>query len=112
MRTTYPMNSLLTAKSTIEEILQSHPQAKEVMASVQLINCHKCAVRFDESLQEASDNYGFDLMSILQQLINGLLKFEKSKSFIAKKLSSSFDNQIDNIANILEERAQWQKFGL
>ena len=39
-------------------------------------------------------------------------KLEKPKSFIAKKLSSSFDNQIDNIANILEERAQWQKFGL
>ena len=39
-------------------------------------------------------------------------KFEKPKSFIAKKLSSSLDNQIDSIANALEERAQWQKFGL
>jgi len=39
-------------------------------------------------------------------------KFEKPKSFLAKKLSSSLDNQIDNIADILEERAQWQKFGL
>ena len=39
-------------------------------------------------------------------------KFEKSKSFIAKKLSASIDNQVDNIANILEERAEWQKFGL
>ena len=39
-------------------------------------------------------------------------KLEKPKSFLAKKLSSSLDNQIDNIANILEERAQWQKFGL
>ena len=39
-------------------------------------------------------------------------KFEKPKSFIAKKLSASLDNQIDNIANVLEERAQWQKFGL
>ena len=39
-------------------------------------------------------------------------KLEKPKSFIAKKLSASFDNQIDSIANILEERAQWQKFGL
>ena len=39
-------------------------------------------------------------------------KFEKQKSFIAKKLASSLDNQIDNIANTLEERAQWQKFGL
>ena len=39
-------------------------------------------------------------------------KLEKQKSFIAKKLSSSLDNQIENIANVLEERAQWQKFGL
>ena len=39
-------------------------------------------------------------------------KLEKPKGFIAKKLSSSFDNQIDNIANAIEERALWQKFGL
>ena len=39
-------------------------------------------------------------------------KLEKPKSFIAKKLSASLNNQVDNIANILEERAQWQKFGL
>ena len=39
-------------------------------------------------------------------------KLEKQKGFIAKKLSTLFDNQIDSIANILEERAQWQKFGL
>ena len=39
-------------------------------------------------------------------------KLEKPKSFIARKLSTSIDNQIDSIANVLEERAQWQKFGL
>ena len=39
-------------------------------------------------------------------------KLEKPKGFIAKKLSSSLYNQVENIANILEERAQWQKFGL
>ena len=27
-------------------------------------------------------------------------------------LSSSFDNQIDSIANAIEERAMWQKYGL
>ena len=37
---------------------------------------------------------------------------EKQKSFIAKKLSSSIDNQIDNIASVIEESALWQKFGL
>ncbi len=39
-------------------------------------------------------------------------KLEKQKSFIAKKLSSSIDSQIDNIASVIEERALWQKFGL
>ena len=39
-------------------------------------------------------------------------KLEKQKSFIAKKLSSSIDNQIDNLASVMEERALWQKFGL
>ena len=39
-------------------------------------------------------------------------KLEKQKSFIEKKLSSSIDNQIDNIASVIEERALWQKFGL
>ncbi len=39
-------------------------------------------------------------------------KFEKQKGFIAKKLSSSIENQIDNLASTLEEKAIWQRFGL
>ena len=38
-------------------------------------------------------------------------KFEKSKSWLSKKLSSSND-QIDQVANILEEKSIWQKYGL
>ena len=37
-------------------------------------------------------------------------KFEKSKSWLSKKLSSS-NNQIDQLANILEERSIWQRYG-
>ena len=37
---------------------------------------------------------------------------EKPKGFIAKKLSSSMQDPIDSIANILEEKSMWQKFGL
>jgi hypothetical protein len=36
-------------------------------------------------------------------------KFEKSKSWFAKKLSSS--NQVDQVVNILEERSIWQRYG-
>ena len=39
-------------------------------------------------------------------------KFEKQKSFIAKKLSSSIKDPVDSLANILEEKSMWQKFGL
>ena len=38
-------------------------------------------------------------------------KFEKSKSWLSKRLSSSND-QLDQLANILEERSIWQRYGL
>ena len=38
-------------------------------------------------------------------------KFEKSKSWLSKKLSSSNDH-LDQFANILDEKSIWQKYGL
>jgi len=38
-------------------------------------------------------------------------KFEKSKSWLSKKLSSSNDH-IDQLANILDEKSIWQRYGL
>ena len=38
-------------------------------------------------------------------------KFEKSKSWLSKKLSSSND-QMDQLANILDEKSVWQRYGL
>ena len=38
--------------------------------------------------------------------------FEKQKGFIAKKLSSSIQDPLNSLANILEEKSMWQKFGL
>ena len=37
-------------------------------------------------------------------------KFEKSKGWLSKKLSSS-SNQVDQLVNILEERSIWQRYG-
>ena len=37
-------------------------------------------------------------------------KFEKSKSWLSQKLSSS-SNQVDQLANILDERSIWQRYG-
>ena len=39
-------------------------------------------------------------------------KFEKQKGFIAKKLSSSIQDPVESLANVLEEKSMWQKFGL
>ena len=38
-------------------------------------------------------------------------KFEKSKSWLSKKLSSS-NNHLDQLANLLDERSVWQRYGL
>ena len=38
-------------------------------------------------------------------------KFEKSKSWLSKKLSSSNDH-IDQLVNVLDEKSVWQRYGL
>ena len=38
-------------------------------------------------------------------------KFEKSKGWLSKKLSSSND-QIEQLANVLDEKSVWQRYGL
>ena len=38
-------------------------------------------------------------------------KFEKSKRWLSQKISSSND-QVDQIANILDEKSIWQRYGL
>ena len=38
--------------------------------------------------------------------------FEKPKGFLARKLSSSIQDPVEKIANIIEEKSMWQKFGL
>ena len=52
--------------------------------------------------QVLKEKYGEDVV---------IKKFEKSKSWLSKKLSSSND-QVDQIINILEEKSVWQKYGL
>ena len=38
--------------------------------------------------------------------------FEKPKGFIARKLSSSVQDPVEKLANIIEEKSMWQRFGL
>ena len=48
------------------------------------------------------EKYGDDIV---------IKKFEKSKSWLSKKLSSSND-QLDQLAKVMEERSIWQRYGL
>ena len=52
--------------------------------------------------QVLKDKYGEDVI---------IKKFEKSKSWLSKKLSSSSDH-VDQLSNILEEKSIWQRYGL
>ena len=38
--------------------------------------------------------------------------FEKPKGFIARKLSSSTQDPVEKLVNIIEEKSMWQRFGL
>ena len=38
--------------------------------------------------------------------------FEKQKGFIARKLSSTAQDPIEKLANIIDEKSTWQRFGL
>ena len=38
--------------------------------------------------------------------------FEKPKGFIARKLSSSAQDPVEKLVNLIEEKSMWQKFGL
>ena len=51
--------------------------------------------------QILKDKFGDDVI---------IKKFEKSKGWLAKRISS--ENQIDKIANVIEERSIWQRYGL
>jgi hypothetical protein len=59
---------ILTGKSTIEQALSSHSNAKMILAEVNLLSCQDCAVRFDETLAEAADFYEFSLDYVLLSL--------------------------------------------
>jgi len=53
---------------TIDQAWHNHPGAPAVFARHHLPACDGCAVRFDETLAEATQAYGIDLDAFLQQL--------------------------------------------
>ena len=76
--------------------VRKHEDAKRLMATASL-------KRGASQTRIIKEKFGDDVI---------IKKFEKQKSFLAKKLSSSIDNQIENLIDNLQERSLWQKFGL
>ena len=123
-------------KSTLDPFLEEKNEDIERLKNIQL-DLHKDFIKVvEESRGTKLDKSGIELFSgefwsgskaMELGLIDGIgnanevlkekfgddvviKKFEKSKGWLSKKLSSS-GNQIDQVANILEERSIWQRYG-
>ena len=53
---------------TIDQAWNHHPDAPDVFARHHLPACNSCAVRFDETLEEAADAYGLKIETLLKEL--------------------------------------------
>ena len=56
------------AAMTIEEAWHNHPAAPSVFREFHLPACDGCAVRFEETIEEAASAYGLDLSAFLNAL--------------------------------------------
>lgn len=57
-----------TLDMTVDEAWRRHPGARAAFAARHLPDCDGCAVRFDETLAEVADAYGFDPAALLHDL--------------------------------------------
>ena len=53
---------------TIEKAWNHHPMAPEVFHQHRMPSCDGCAVRFEETIEEATQAYGIDLQPFLSDL--------------------------------------------
>ena len=58
---------------TIDQAWKHHGDAPRIFAQHHLPACDSCAIRFDETLEEAARAYGLDLVPLLKEL-NDLLE--------------------------------------
>lgn len=56
------------AAMTMDQAWRRHPRAAQVFTRHHLPACDGCAVRFDETLEEAASAYGLDLGELLAEL--------------------------------------------
>ena len=68
-----------TSNMTIEQTLLLHPASYIVLQKFGFPNCKNCSVRFDETLQEASEAYDINLNQMLSSLNQLLQKNDVSR---------------------------------
>ena len=57
-----------TLDMSVDEAWRRHPGARAAFAARHLPDCDGCAVRFDETLAEVADAYGFDPAALIDAL--------------------------------------------
>jgi len=53
---------------TVENARHHHPLAPTVFEQHRMPSCERCAVRFEETIEEATEAYGIELQSFLDDL--------------------------------------------
>ena len=94
------------------DVVEESRGSKLIKSEVELFSGEFWSGRKAKSLG-LIDNIG-DVNQILRERYGEdvvIKKFEKSKGWLSKKLSSSNDN-LDQLANILDEKSVWQRYGL
>jgi len=61
-------NKAFTPEMTVREVLMTHPQAEQVLASFHLGGCSHCAVEPGERLADACQEHGVDVQSLVGNL--------------------------------------------
>ena len=87
-------------KSTLDPFVEEKEEDIKRLKSIQL-ELHADFIKVVEKSRGAK--FGDNVI---------IKNLEKQKGFIARKLSSSVQNPVESLANILEEKSMWQKFGL
>ena len=66
--------SIVASDMTLEQILQHGVEVHRSLRRLGFPDCTKCSVRFDETLEEAVQNYGLDLEKVLMTLNATIVK--------------------------------------
>ena len=85
--------SIVTSDCTIDSILQSGVCAEKVLSSLGFPDCAHCSVRFDETLEEATVNYGLNLEAVLMALNANLVKERVEKAMNGSGSDMKDDNK-------------------